>query len=275
MNNEILDQTGDAYAPQPGNFSVSGSFKRAFELFKKQWLVLLGSMILFLILVSLAQFVSGFIDYAGWILYTVFSACLYAGFFFLFRQTAQGKELSFSEFFSGFNFIKDIALYQLVYLVLSIIAAIPLLIGVFASFSSAAPAILEWFNDGMNPDEAGMIFNGVSISPLFYLMFALSFVLFLVLGISYTLTTPLIVLNKKGFWEAMELSRKAVWSRFFTFVALIILLTLFNILGLIMVAVGVLFTSCISIGVFYAAYESLFAGLNRNNEAESDALGDV
>lgn len=275
MNNEILDQTGDAYAPQPGNFSVPGSFKRAFELFKKQWLALLGSMILFIILIALSQWIFGLIDYVGWIIYTVFSACLYAGFFILFKETAKGNELSFSNFFSGFNFIKDIALYQLVYLVLSIIAAIPLFIGLFSSFASASPAILEWFNEGMKPEEAGMIFNGVSISPLFYLMFALSFVLFLVLGISYTLTTPLIVLNKKGFWKAMELSRKAVWSRFFTFVALIVLLVLFNILGMILLIVGVLFTSCISIGVFYAAYESLFAGLNRNNEAESDALGDV
>ena len=267
MNNEILDQQGEAHSGAR-NLSVSNSFKRGYELFKKQWLVLVGALILFSILTVLVQWLAGYIDVVGSIIYTLFSACLYAGFFILYHQIAKGKEPSFSHFFGGFKFIKDITLYQLVYLVFILVASIPVFLGVAVAFAPAASDLVNWFGEGINPQELTGVLQGVSFSPVFVIFFAVSFVLYLVVGMSYLLTTPLIVLNKKSFWEAMELSRKAVWSRFFTFFALLIVLVLFNILGLIVLIVGVVFTGAISVGVFYAAYESLFSHLKTEESPE-------
>ncbi len=258
MNENILDNEG-VFAQGDREFSVKNCFVRGFQLFKKEWLIVLGSLIVFSLISLLANWLFDYIDFVGALLYTVFSACLYAGFFLILHQIAKGKSPEFTHLFGGFKprLIARFALYQLVYYILAGVASIPLIIGLFAT-TGAAPGIIKWFEEGMNPENVGAILGPNEFSGAFFVLMGLSLVLFIVLGLSYLLTTPLIILKNKGFWEAMELSRRAVWSKFFPFLGLVVLLFLLNILGVMALILGIFITISISLGVLYAAYESFF-----------------
>jgi len=60
------------------------------------------------------------------------------------------------------------------------------------------------------------------------------------LGVAYSFTTALIVDRKFDFWEAMETSRKVISKRWFSFFGFVLVLVLINIVGALLLGVGLL-----------------------------------
>ena len=102
------------------------------------------------------------------------------------------------------------------------------------------------------------------ILPVIYLLVALFF------------TLPLVIDKRLEFWPAMRLSRKAVSKHWWKFLGFGIVLVLFNLLGVLLLCVGVFLTFPISLAALMYAYEDIFAtaGSQAKKPAEQDlALG--
>jgi hypothetical protein len=122
----------------------------------------------------------------------------------------------------------------------------------------------------------GDFFNGFKkFLPVFLtalvssILIALGFVLLILPGIylavSYLFAQLFVVDKHLNFWPAMEASRKLITKKWFSFFGLILLLGLLNIVGAIVLGVGLLVTIPLSACVVAAAYEDI-VGLNSVSE---------
>ncbi len=122
------------------------------------------------------------------------------------------------------------------------------------------------------PYGFGDFFNGFKkFLPVFLTAFVsgiligLGFVLLLLPGIylavSYLFAQLFVVDKNLNFWSAMEASRKIITRKWFSFFGLVLLLALLNILGAIILGVGLLVTIPLSACVVAAAYEDV-VGVN-------------
>jgi hypothetical protein len=97
------------------------------------------------------------------------------------------------------------------------------------------------------------------------LLIALGFVLLILPGIylavSYMLSLPLLLDKNLDFWPAMETSRKVVGKKWFSFFGFSIVLGLINVLGAVLLGIGLLFTVPWTFCSLTAAYEDI-VGLN-------------
>jgi hypothetical protein len=78
------------------------------------------------------------------------------------------------------------------------------------------------------------------------------------LAVAYLFTLPLIVDRGIDFWQAMELSRKTVTRRWFSFTGFALLLFLINLAGVLVVVVGLLVSVPVSFLAIAAAYRDVF-----------------
>jgi uncharacterized membrane protein len=92
----------------------------------------------------------------------------------------------------------------------------------------------------------------------FIVIFGLSFLLIpgLILGVLYQLSLPLVLDRGLNFWQAMETSRKIILNNFSGFLVLYLVTGVINLLGLLLLGVGLLFTIPWTVGAQIAAYES-------------------
>ena len=87
------------------------------------------------------------------------------------------------------------------------------------------------------------------------------------LGVAYSFTTALIVDRKFDFWEAMETSRKVISKRWFPFFGFVLVLALINIVGALLLGVGLLFTIPLTMCAIAAAYQDIL-GLSATSMIE-------
>lgn len=122
------------------------------------------------------------------------------------------------------------------------------------------------------PTAFGDFFKGFNralpvllLSIVSSLLIAIGFVLLILPGIylavSYMLSLPLLLDKNLDFWPAMETSRKLVGKKWFSFFGFSIVLTLINILGALLLGLGLLFTIPWTFCSLAAAYEDI-VGLN-------------
>lgn len=81
------------------------------------------------------------------------------------------------------------------------------------------------------------------------------------LAVAYMLSLPLLLDKNLDFWPAMETSRKVVTKKWFSFLGLGILLSLLNVVGALILGVGLLVTIPWAFCTIAAAYEDII-GLN-------------
>ncbi len=137
------------------------------------------------------------------------------------------------------------------------IVAGPLLAGMFLAVRRR---LLEGHMD------LGDLFNGFSLFIDAFLIFVLS-AIFSLIGLGFCVFPILIVMalylfaylylvdRKLSFWDAMEASRKLVAQHLLDYVFLVVLILLVNLLGLLLLGVGVLVTIPVSVAAVTAAYK--------------------
>jgi uncharacterized membrane protein len=117
--------------------------------------------------------------------------------------------------------------------------------------------------------EFGSFFDGfkffgplVLASLIMGIFIGIGFVLLIIPGIylavSYVLTYQFVIFGNYEFWDAMEASRKLITKNWFAFFGLMIVLGLINLLGVIALGIGVLFTIPLSYCTLYIVFTKLF-----------------
>lgn len=93
------------------------------------------------------------------------------------------------------------------------------------------------------------------------LLSILAFALLVIPGIWFavaiSLGYPLVVFAKVEFWDSIKLSVKLVNKKWFSFLGLLIVLGFINLIGLILLGVGLLITIPFTFGVIYSCYKDI------------------
>ncbi len=114
-----------------------------------------------------------------------------------------------------------------------------------------------------------VIFSTILMSVFVFIGMILLLIPGIYLGIAYMFTIPLIVEKKMPFWAAMEASRKIITKNWFSMFSFILVLGLINIVGILSLIVGLLFTAPLSGCAMIAAYEDI-VGFNLSSDSTED-----
>jgi len=110
------------------------------------------------------------------------------------------------------------------------------------------------------------------VSIVVNLITTIGFVLLIIPGLAFALlflfSMPLVVFGNLDYFSAMEVSRKIVMRNFGEFVILGLVITLINIIGLLMFAVGVVVTIPLSYAIIYLAYKDIIGFDDTQNETD-------
>ncbi len=78
------------------------------------------------------------------------------------------------------------------------------------------------------------------------------------LAVAYLFAANLVVDRRLDFWAAMEMSRRTVTPRWFSYFVFMLLLMVLNLVGALPLGLGLLVTIPVSFGAVAAAYDDLF-----------------
>ena len=185
---------------------------------------------------------------------TIVSALL-AGFYSYYKKIfTKDKKVSFQNLFDGFQYIGQLALYQI--LVVFMIA-LPFIVIFFIAQQLGANQTVDIFDT--NTYETFTIF--------YYFIFAFpSFLVF----IFYVFAPLIIVVTKMNFWSAMELSRKLVLANFTGMLGFVVAFALINSVGLLFFGLGLALT----LPFTFAATFILYIKLVKKNGLSTNFGGD-
>lgn len=211
----------------------------------------------YLTLTFIVPQIVGFMGSLGYIVgaivnLTVVSALL-AGFYSYFEKIYQKETSSFQNLFDGFQHIGQLALYQLVFV---IILTLPSMLMIFAldTFSAFISSI-----------------NYLSTDLFFY---ALVGVLSIFIFTFYIFTPILIVIAKMNFWLAMETSRKLVLANYLGILGFVTVFTIINGIGLAFLGLGLVITIPLTFAATFILYTKLIekngGGTNFGGDFYSD-----
>ena len=77
------------------------------------------------------------------------------------------------------------------------------------------------------------------------------------LAVAYSFAVPLVVARKFDFWEAMEGSRKIITKNWFSFFGLLIVLVLINVVGALLLGLGLLVTLPVTVCTIAVAFKDI------------------
>ena len=213
----------------------------------------LGGYIGFIFVVFGISIACNFVPVIGSIANSFFIApALYAGFFIMAFQISKIKSTNFGRFFGGFKFIGQLSLLNLLLIIIYAAIAIPYIL---IALGTQIKEIIDLVANYRNGDEDPMMILQFFLSfiakliPLFFIM--------LIVQIGFSFSQYILVFGKKGAIEAITLSFKIIWKNFISFFLFFIVLFLINILGLICLVVGLLYTIPLTFCALYAACDSI------------------
>ncbi len=131
----------------------------------------------------------------------------------------------------------------------------------FAGFYIVVKKLLSKQDIEFNDFFKGFQFGGKLILPyvLHALIVAIGFVFLIIPGIyfavAYMFVIPLALFYEEEPWNILEASRKIITKKWWSFFGFVVLLILFNILGLICLGIGLLVTIPVSIITTYMIFE--------------------
>lgn len=223
------------------SFTVGDVFKLGMLLFQER----LWSYVGFTLIQFLTSALANKIPIVGSLIGLVLSPTLSAGPFFVADKTFRKQNPEFETFFDGFKSkIGDIILNYLIIIGLAILVCVPIgvLLFVFGGLSSFdLNNIASFFS--------GSLMLTIILVLLVLVVFAGSLLVF---------NTPLLLFENVGPWGAIEKSAKIVVKNFGLILLLVLSLILLNILGAVVLLIGLLFTVPLSTCIVYAAYTLIF-----------------
>jgi hypothetical protein len=161
-------------------------------------------------------------------------------------------------------------LYTIIYIacmwipIIGFLISVPLMAGFIISahyLVSGKPLHFEDMFDGFRHFAGLLLFTIISS---FFII--LGFIALVIPGVylftSYIFAPLFIVFAKMDFWDAMEKSRKMVHKEWFSIFVFVLVLGLLNLLGIVALGIGLLFTIPITFCSLYAAFDDI-VGVNK------------
>lgn len=214
---------------------------RGWEIANKYW----GGFIGFLLVNFLISLVLGFLPFVGTFVSLIISAPLNAGYYIVAFKLAKGQEVTFGDFFKGFQnaYFLPTLLATLVIGLFAVVCILPFGIAFGVSIISQAAVNPETLNPAALTIPFLLLLIG--LVPLIYI------------SVAYSFAIPLIVGKKLEFWPAMELSRKLITKRWLAFFGFYLVLGLINFAGALLCGLGILITAPLTFCAVIAAYEAI------------------
>ncbi|MFT6996850.1 MAG: hypothetical protein ACJAQ4_000595 [Cryomorphaceae bacterium] len=203
------------------------------------------------------------------------------------RKIQNGYSFELEKYFSeGWNLFRKepgpFVLYGLVAgLILASLNFLPEYLGEIASYLLGPALTAGLFIGARKLDQEGTLefndfFKGFDYIVQLFLVSLISGILISIgivllilpgiwLAVGVSLAVPLIVFTRLDFWESIKTSVKLVTKKWFHFFALIILLGIFNIIGVLFLVVGLLITFPVSYCILYAVYKDI-VGFSSDND---------
>lgn len=118
------------------------------------------------------------------------------------------------------------------------------------------------------PPEFGDFFKGFNNFLPFFLVYLITGILIslglvllilpgIYLAVAYIFAMPFAVAQRMDFWSAMEASRKLITKNWFSFFGFVLVLFLINVVGALLLGVGLLVTIPLSVCATAAAYADI------------------
>jgi hypothetical protein len=239
-------------AERPSGLNLGGCFNRAWKLVSAN----LFPSVAATFLVFLTLMLLSIVPFLGGVVQLVLQGVLIGGLFFFFLKLIRGQRAEIGDAFAGFtNELGQLALGGLVPSLLALVAvlvvAVPLMFPVLMQFMQLASS-----GGAVNPSQVNNVFSGMGILAIVGIVLAVT--VSMLLNLIWIFTLPLIIDKKIGFWDAMEVSRKAVTKNLLHFVGLGILMFLTFIAGIVACLVGVLIAFPLNLAMISYAYEDIF-----------------
>ncbi|AOS44510.1 hypothetical protein Verru16b_01572 [Lacunisphaera limnophila] len=230
-------------AGQAAAFDLFSCLSRSFELWKSNFLPLVGITLLALIV----QFVANMIPLVGFICSLLLTGVFTGGIYYFYIGKIRGEPRDVGDVFAGFS--KAFVPLMLTGLILNVVSFVvmavffgPLFIALFQAGLSATPENFEM------PVMSGLALGwmAVGVIPMVYL------------SVSWILAYALVIDQGLSPWTALEVSRRVITRRWFSMFFLLICAGILGMLGLIGLGIGVVFTIPLFFGALLYAYEDLF-----------------
>jgi len=247
-------------------FEMGKYLDEGWKIFKKG----AGSLIGFTVIYFIIAFFLNFIPFVGlfssFILYP-----LIAGVYIFLRNQQKGKG-EFNDFFTGYNYFAQVALFLLVL----ILFAIPLII-LFITVLFPYELLPDIFDRAATDPEYIMTVLGEHFEENIGLFIVLYFVFLagvIYLYISYSLVLPLISDAKLPFWQAMETSRKVVAKKFFSFFILYLLMGIIIMIGVLFTCgLGILVAIPFGLCVVFSVYDNILQPQSQDLATDISSFG--
>jgi GYF domain 2 len=213
---------------------------RSFELWKANFLPLVGVTLL----VVIVQAAAGMIPIVGFVSGLFLNGVFYGGLYYYYLGLVRGEPREVSDAFAGFS-------KALVPLMLATLLSTGLIILVMLPF--LAPILLTLIPLLLQQSQMMPV-----ISPLMAVSILAGGLVVLFLSVSWAFTFMLVIDRGLSPWTAMEVSRRVVAKQWFRVFFVLLLGAILTMLGLIGFFIGVLFTLPLMFGAMIYAYEDLF-----------------
>ncbi|MGB1299034.1 MAG: hypothetical protein ACPG8A_12195 [Psychrobium sp.] len=192
--------------------------------------------------------------------------------------TLDSYEFKFGEYLSkGWSvFAKNMGGFigfTVVMLLISVVLSLIPIIGQIANIVISAPLMAGYYvvaRKVMNGEETsfGDFFGGFDhFLPLFlaylvssiFIMIGMFLLLIpgIYLAIGYMFTSLMVINRDLGFFEAMEMSRKLITKKWFAFFGFALVIMIINIIGVMLLGLGLLFTLPFTICAIAVAYDDI------------------
>lgn len=235
-------EIADRLAGQAAAFDLFSCLSRSFDLWKSNFLPLVGVTLLALIV----QMVANMIPLVGFLSGLLLTGVFTGGIYYFYLGKIRGEPRDAGDVFAGFT--KAFVPLMLTGLVLNLISFI-----VLAVFFS--PLFVALFSAGLNPTPENFelpVLSGFAIGWMI-----VGIIPMLYLSVSWILAYALVIDQGLGPWTALEVSRRVIGRRWFSVFFLLICASILGMIGIIGLFIGVIFTIPLFFGAIMYAYEDL------------------
>ncbi len=258
---------------------IGGCISRGWELYKNNFGMLFGSLMLAMLMLMAIGGMFGFFTalliprelqasaaytscftIVSQVVTALVSGPLFGGVFFIFLQTLRGRPAGIGDLFIGYQ--RAFPQLYLGQLVLSVFVGLCFVPFNFIYAAKVEPILLQ-MNHGAPSDmhnrltELWLAMFGtlpvlvICIIPMIYIAVSLQF------------TLPLIIDKSLNFWPAMKTSWKMVHRHWWQVFGIIFVASLISMVGFFGCCIGVIFTMPIFTAVLMCAYETIFCSAQK------------
>ncbi len=229
-------------AGQASSFDLFSCLSRSFELWKANFLPLVGVTVLALVV----QFVANMIPVLGFLSSVLLTGVFTGGIYYYYLGKMRGEPREVGDVFAGFT--KGFVPLMLAGLIMNL-----LMFALIAVFFT--PLFLALVQAGMGASPENFQMPALSGFALGWMM--VGFIPLVYFAVSWIFAYALVIDQGLGPWTALEVSRRVITRRWFSMFFLLILAGILAMLGIIGLFIGIIFTIPLAYGAILYAYEDL------------------